>query len=316
MAGLRRAGLIVLAALGLSFAIGGLAWAAPEADASSTLIVIDSPKGGNTSTQIEVRGWAADPNARGGTGVDRVDVYLDGERDAGGTRLGQATYGLQRPDVAANLGSQQFLLSGFALQATVDAGPHTVYVYAHPSDQSADQGWTPPKQAAVMAVAGAPPPGAVAGIPGGVATLRSPVASGSVTLDMPGGGAYYPPGPADTGGPVYAPPYFGYGFYGGVPPFPDYSLYGTAAVVPPGFDFSLGYGSSLFGVGSLYPGYGYGCCGYYSSNYSSLPYPYYPTILTNGSANTSFYNYVLPAWARGSYVSGPIYCPLYTAVVC
>src|SRR5438067_12794324 len=111
MAGPLRAGLVVLAVVGLGLAPQpwGAVWAAPEADASSTLVVIDAPKGGNTSTQLEVRGWAADPAARGGTGVDRVDVYVDGERDAGGTRLGQATYGLRRPDVAANLGSQQFL---------------------------------------------------------------------------------------------------------------------------------------------------------------------------------------------------------------
>src|SRR5581483_884335 len=110
MATLRRAGLIVLAVLALSLAPpapqlswgpsdevtpssiggpGGRAWAAPVADASSTLIAIDAPRGGNTSTQLEVRGWAADPSARGGTGVDRVEVYLDGERDAGGTRLGR-----------------------------------------------------------------------------------------------------------------------------------------------------------------------------------------------------------------------------------
>jgi len=135
-----------------------VAWAAPSADASTTLVVIDAPKGGTTGTQLEVRGWAADPGAPSGTGVDRVDVYLDGERDTGGTRLGPAAYGLQRPDVAAHLGSPRFLLSGFALRTTVDPGPHTLYVYAHPSDQPADEGWAPPKPAAVMAAAGAGPP--------------------------------------------------------------------------------------------------------------------------------------------------------------
>ncbi len=326
MATLRRAGLIVLAVLALSLAPpapqfswgpydeitppriggpGGRAWAAPVADASSTLIAIDAPRGGNTSTQLAVRGWAADPSARGGTGVDRVEVYLDGERDAGGTRLGQATYGLQRPDVAAHLGSQQFLLSGFALQTTVAPGPHTVYVYAHPSDQPADQGWAAPKQAALMAVAGAPAPGSVASAGGGVVTLRLPNVTGSVTLDLPGVGPYYPPGPADTGGPLYAPTYLGYGFYGGVQPFPDYPLYyASGIVVPPWFDFSLGYGYNLFGIGALTPDY------YYYPGY------YYPGYYPGGYYPNSYYDYVLPAWRRFGWGSGPVYCPLYTNVVC
>jgi hypothetical protein len=281
-----------------------LAWAAPAADTASTLVVIDAPKGGNTSTQIEVRGWAADPNASNGTGVDRVEVYLDGERDASGTRVGQATYGLQRPDVVGHLGSQQFLLSGFSLQTTVAPGPHTVYVYAHPSDQPANQGWTAPKQAALLAVAGAPQPGTVAGAGGGVVTLRSPNVTGSVTLDLPGVGSNYPPGPADIGGPIYAPAYLGYGFYGGVQPFPDNPLYyASGVVVPPWFDFSQGYGSNLFGVGALtVPNY-----------YSGYLYPGFP----GGAAfPNSYFNYVLPAWRRFGWASGPIYCPLYTAVVC
>jgi hypothetical protein len=338
MSQLRRAGLILLAVLGLSlgpprppilggaageiafpgsgepdassasprmWGVGGqVAWAAPDADAGSTLVVVDAPKGGNTSTQIEVRGWAADPSARGGTGVDRVEMYLDGERDAGGTRVGQATYGLQRPDVAANLGGQQFLLSGFALQTAVAPGPHTVYVYAHPSDQPANQGWTTPKQAALMAVTGAPQPGSVSSLGGGAVTLRLPNATGSVTLDLSGVGSNYPPGPADIGGPLYAPAYFGYGLYGGVQPFPDYPLaYTSGVVVPPWFDFSQGYGSNLFGVGAFtLPSY------YYPN--------YYPGYFTVPHTPSSYYDYVLPAWRRFGWASGPVYCPIYTAVVC
>jgi hypothetical protein len=288
---------------------GRVAWAAPVSDAASTLVVVDSPRGGNSSTQLEVRGWAADPNARGGTGVDLVEVYLDGERDAGGTRLGQATYGLRRPDVAANLGSQQFLLSGFALQTTVTAGPHTVYVYAHPSDQPANQGWAAPKQAALMAVGGAAPPGAAVAPAGGAVTLRLPAATGSVTLDAPGVGGYYPPGvganyppgPADSGGPLYAPSYLGCGVYGGIQPFPDNPLYyASGIVVPPSFDFSCGYGYNLFGVGALEYGSPYysGYSGYHSA------VPRWPN---------SFHDYVRPAWRRGGWASGPIYCPVYTS---
>lgn len=261
------------------------AWAAPLADAGSTLVVIDAPRGGTTGTALEVRGWAADPTAHVGTGVDRVEIYLDGERDAGGTRLGQATYGLQRPDIVAHLGGQQFLLSGYALQTTVSPGPHTIYVYAHPGDQPRDQGWTEPKQAALVAVPGAGPStlasiGPQYATPGAV-TWRLPNVSGSITLDYPGLGANYPPGPADTGGPVYAPMYYGYGLYGGVLPFPDYPPAYGAAIVPPNFDFSLGYGYDLTPLGYLAtPRY---------------PFSYYP---------------------RRYFRHGPVYCPAFTAVIC
>ena len=261
-----------------------VAWAAPSADAGSTLVVIDTPRGGTTGTTLEVRGWAADPAARSGTGVDLVEIYLDGERDAGGTRLGQAAYGLQRPDIAAHLGSQQFLLSGYALQTTVSPGPHTIYVYAHPSDQPRDQGWAEPKQAALIAVAGAGPStlassGPQYATPGAV-TWRLPNVSGSITLDYPGLGSNYPPGPADTGGPVYAPMYYGYGLYGGVHPFPDYPLGYGAAIVPPNFDFSLGYGYDLTPLGYL----------------ATPRYPF--------------------AYPRRHLRYGPVYCPAFTAVIC
>ncbi len=291
-------GTMVVAALVVTLALGPTTptSAAPLADTSTTLVVVDTPRGGTAATQVEVRGWAADPAARGGggTGVDRVEVYLDGERDAGGTRLGQVTYGLQRPDVAAHLGSQQFLLSGYALRATVSPGPHTIYVYAHPSDQPAELGWAPPKQAALIAGAGGPDvgnPSAAAGGAGsgGVVTWRMPAASGSLTYDLPLGlGSNYPPGPADTGGPISAPAYFGLGFYGGFVPYPDYPLPGGATVVPPGFDFSYGYGYDLY----------------------SLAYLSSPQVLFPSSYYAPYY------LGRYSRRFGPVYCPVYTNIVC
>lgn len=207
-------------------------WAAPSADASTTLVVIDAPRG-TAGTELEVRGWAADPGAPGGTGVDRVDVYLDGERDAGGTRLGQATYGLQRPDVAAHLRSPQFLLSGFALRTTVAPGPHTLYVYAHPSDQPADQGWAPPKQSAVLAAPGTGPPN-TAGIAGPV---------GAIPYDPAVVGAYYPPGFDFSLGAGYD--FYGLGYWA-VPRYLPY--YG-------GYDLPwYPYGRGYF-LGNRYPDY-------------------------------------------------------------
>jgi hypothetical protein len=293
------------------------ALAAPQGDASSTLVVLDAPRGGNSGTQLYVAGWAADPNSPTGTGVDRVDVYLDGDQSSG-TLLGRATYGLSRPDVAAHLGSRRFALSGFALLASASPGPHTVYVYAHPSDQPGDQGWTAPKTAAVMvggalAGAGGPPgvlagaggpPGALAGIggpPGALVAAGPPPlsgvterlagVSGSYTLGaIPPVGANYPPGPADTGGPIYAPVSFGWGLYGPPLPFPDYPLYYTPTgyAVPSSFDFSLGAGNAFYSADYLFNTYGAGPGGFYGGPWRS----------------------------RWGLNSGPLYCPVYTYSFC
>jgi hypothetical protein len=330
MVGIFLRALVLLLMVGgtLAPSSGAAAWAAPAADAASTLVVIDQPRGGASGPQIYVSGWAADPRGATGTGVDRVEVYLDGERGAGGTLLGRATYGLSRPDVAAHLGASRFALSGYALVADASPGPHTVYVYAHPSDQPADQGWAEPKSAAVMIrsggpgpVAGGPPPGAppppgppdgpaALGVPFGPPapsgeTIRFAGVTGSVTYGWPGPtGPYYPPGPADTGGPIYQPSYLGYGLYGGAFPFPDYPLYYQSAYgwVPPGFDFSLGYGYDFLSPTVFFPGYGY-------PGYSSAFDPGY------------LYRRHLPWYGPGDFPAFrsayfPLYCPVYTYTFC
>jgi hypothetical protein len=294
--------LAALGALTAGPAAGGArpAAAAPLDDASTTLIVVDSPRGGTSGPQLAVSGWAADPGSPSGTGVDRVDVYLDGEPGTG-TLLGRATYGLQRSDVAANLGSSRFTLSGFALAAQVPPGPHTVYVYAHPSDQPPEQGWSLPKTAAVLVgpggpggtlaqqggpwapgplVEGPPPPSGI--------TIRQAGITGSYTLGQTGPiGANYPPGPADSGGPIVAPTSFGWGLYGPPQPFPDYPLYYSSAYggFGGGFDFSLGTGYDF----------------------------YSPSYLANLMGNTLVSPVPAPwRWRNGWGGLGPLYCPVYS----
>jgi len=284
---------------------GGLprALAAPQGDASSTLVVLDTPRGGNSGSQLYVAGWAADPSSPSGTGVDRVDIYIDGDRSSG-TLLGRATYGLARPDVAAHLGAGRFALSGYALVASASPGPHTVYIYAHPSDQPGDQGWAAPKTAAVMiggslaGAAGPPaglagaggPPGALIGAgppPLSGVTERLAGITGSYTLGaIPPTGANYPPGPADTGGPIYAPVSFGWGLYGPPLPFPDYPLYYTPTgyALPSGFDFSLGAGNNFYSADYLFNSYGGGLGGLYGGPWRS----------------------------RWGLNGGPLYCPVYS----
>ena len=134
------------------------AWAAPTGDASTIVVAVDSPAAGSAvGNAVVVRGWAADPASVSGTGVDRVDVYLDGEAGAGGTYLGAAAYGAPRPDVAQNLGAGRFTATGFALQTTLPPGPHTLYVYAHASGAPADAGWSATTALAVLAGLAGPP---------------------------------------------------------------------------------------------------------------------------------------------------------------
>jgi hypothetical protein len=103
--------------------------------ASGIVVAIDEPtnRSGTTATQMLIRGWAANPASERGTGVSRVDVYVDGGPDQGGFYLGQADYGRERPDVAAALGGQRFLASGWELVTDMPRGPHTLVAVAAPS---------------------------------------------------------------------------------------------------------------------------------------------------------------------------------------
>jgi hypothetical protein len=110
--------------------------AQPGSTANTIQIMIDGPAAGSlirNGTRIIVGGWAVDP-AGPGVGIDMVRVYLDGQMEAGGTLLGAATTGGQRPDVAAALGNPAFRDSGFDFFWTptnLAGGNHTLYVYAH-----------------------------------------------------------------------------------------------------------------------------------------------------------------------------------------
>ncbi len=144
MRALTRVGL--LAALAGALTVGPLGsgvGAAPPADSGTELLVVDSPAAGSTvGGTIELRGWAADPASARGSGVVRVAVYLDGEANTGGRSLGDARYGLARPDVARALGAARFEPSGFTLPLALAPGPHTLYVYAEAD--AAGAGWSAP----------------------------------------------------------------------------------------------------------------------------------------------------------------------------
>ncbi len=90
-----------------------------------------------------VKGWAVDRNAPSGTGVDRVEVWIDAPREAvGAVKLGEAQYGGEFGSPAEELGDSRFKPSGFTLTwnpGQFRPGNHTLYVYARSTQVNA---WT------------------------------------------------------------------------------------------------------------------------------------------------------------------------------
>jgi hypothetical protein len=107
------------------------AQAAPLAFPTDPLVQIDEPRvGGLIAGTIQVTGFAVDRNSTDGPAVDKVTLYLDGVSDAG--KLGDATLGLDRPDVATLLGEPKYLKSGWTFSWVAGSleGNHTLFVVA------------------------------------------------------------------------------------------------------------------------------------------------------------------------------------------
>lgn len=83
---------------------------------------------------LRISGWSADLSAQEGTGIEKIEIYLNGPRDFG-TFLGKADYGRKRQDVADAYGNANFTDSGYDL--TFDAGSlgagteNTIYIYSY-----------------------------------------------------------------------------------------------------------------------------------------------------------------------------------------
>ena len=92
---------------------------------------------------VTVSGFAVDLASPGGTGIDKVSIYLDGPYGAGAL-VGNAAYGITRPDVAAQYGVR-FAPSGWTFSwntFAVPAGDHQLVIYAH---RTTDGSWTTPR---------------------------------------------------------------------------------------------------------------------------------------------------------------------------
>ncbi len=83
---------------------------------SSIMVIIDDPKNNSTvsSGEVKIQGWAVDTDSSENTGIDRVEIYLDGTME-NGIFLGDANYGtLTRDDIAGEFGPG-FAKSGYYL---------------------------------------------------------------------------------------------------------------------------------------------------------------------------------------------------------
>lgn len=139
--------------------------------------VIDSPGAGVSvpgGGMIQVSGWIVDMNATGWAGFDDVHVY-DGLAGSG-RFLTKGIVGMSRPDVGLALGNPYAFNSGFAATipaGLLDAGQHTLTVYAH----APDKGWWY-QQVNVNVVAQAPVQN-----PRLVAAIANPAYGGNIYTD-------------------------------------------------------------------------------------------------------------------------------------
>jgi len=105
------------------------------------LIAIDAPPpNAPVHGAVDISGWAADPRAATGTGIDQMQLFLDGGAGQGIFVAGMA-YGSSRPDVAAYLGDPRFTATGYNYHfnlAGIAPGTHTLVIYAH----STVSGWS------------------------------------------------------------------------------------------------------------------------------------------------------------------------------
>jgi hypothetical protein len=133
---------------------------------------------------LTISGWAVDPSAAFGSGIDAVVVSVDGPATTGASGVA-AQYGTPRPDVAQQLGRPAWGNSGFTLTWApqgLTPGPHTLVVSAH-----ATRGvWS--SSIVALAVRAGPP-------------LAAPPAPGQVPPPLPA-----PAGPVAPRAPLPPPP--------------------------------------------------------------------------------------------------------------
>jgi hypothetical protein len=93
---------------------------APPPPAPPILDVANPHPNDRIPAGLDMRGVAYDPLAAQGSGIDRVQLFLE-DREKGGTHLGDA-----------NLGTS--ITNGWEIVVSVPPGPHNLFVYARSSE--------------------------------------------------------------------------------------------------------------------------------------------------------------------------------------
>ncbi len=97
------------------------------------VITIDHPKvDRKISGDVEIVGWAIEGNSRENSGIDKMEVFIDGNNE-NGKYLGNIDTNISREDVGKVYG-RQFDVSGFKFKFSslkFGDGKHTIYIYAH-----------------------------------------------------------------------------------------------------------------------------------------------------------------------------------------
>src|SRR3954452_23497767 len=143
--------LALLGPLALVLAWSGALQAAPASQlAEEVVVVVEQPGAGETVRgETVIRGWAVDRRATDDSGVRTapggVQVWMDRTQgSATGQLIGDAAYGLDRPDIADQYGAR-YRTSGFTIRwnsCFVPTGRHTLQVFAESSINSPQVGFT------------------------------------------------------------------------------------------------------------------------------------------------------------------------------
>jgi hypothetical protein len=104
----------------------------PVTIASRSWLVLDTPASGSAlQPRFAVAGWAADPGAQTGTGIDAIHVWAYPSAGGAPVFVGAAMLGDARPDVGQFLGAQ-FANAGFHLEASgLSPGTYDLIAYGH-----------------------------------------------------------------------------------------------------------------------------------------------------------------------------------------
>lgn len=136
----------------------------------ATDVWVEAPKDSEiVYGKVKIKGWSIDTKANEGTGITKIFLSLDGPPGKGGKWIGEAHYGLERPDVVSTFKvADRFRNSGYEFEwdtTSFEPGEYTLYVTAY----GEKSGWSPPttrkitiqRQAPMEIHLDTPQPGAV-----------------------------------------------------------------------------------------------------------------------------------------------------------